>query len=197
MCWNAEVSITTFIAGFASAIILLIMNKTPYHYILIGLSITSMQLLEFFAWRNIDDKKIIKNISTIGLFIIIFQLFIINFSIYNKKIRNIAIILLAIYIISFIIIISPSLNYDMEKGENGHLIWHWIDVPLIWQIIAYIFYLVPFYLNKDFYILYFGIISLIITLYFYYKYKTFGTIWCHISNILWLLLLLNAFNESV
>jgi hypothetical protein len=194
MCWNAEVSIATFIAGFASAIILLIMNKTPYHYILIGLSITSMQLLEFFAWRNINNEKFIENLSVLGLFIIMFQLFIINYSIYNKRIRNIALAFLGTYLIAFIIIILPTLKFDIEKGNNGHLIWHWIDMDIQWQIIVYMFYLIPFYLNKDFVILYLGIISLIFSLYFYYKYKTFGTIWCHISNLFWLILLLNAFN---
>jgi hypothetical protein len=197
MCWNAEVSITTFIAGLVCAIILLIINKTPYHYILIGLSITSMQLLEFFAWRNINDKKIIKNLSILGLVIIILQIIIINSSIYNKKLRNIALVLFAIYIIIFIIIFLPNLKFDMEKGENGHLIWHWIDTNIYLHIIAYMFYLIPFYLNKDYVILYFGMISLIVSIYFYYKYKTFGTIWCHISNLYWIILLLNAFNELV
>jgi len=192
MCWNPEVSLNTFIIGCICALILILLNNTPYLYILIGLSITSMQLLEYYAWNNLNNKKIIEKLSNIGLILIFTQLLLIANIIKNKKYKRILIILFYILLITYLIFQYPTTKLFMEKGENGHLIWHWIDVHPIWFILAFIFYLLPLYLNSEYIILLLGIISLVISLYYFYKYKTFGTMWCYYSNIIWLLLIINS-----
>jgi hypothetical protein len=80
----------------------------------------------------------------------------------------------------------------MEKGENGHLIWYWLDLPLIWILIAISFYLIPLYVirNKSLLAFIFVSLILIISFYYYYKYKTWGTMWCYFSNLIWLYLLI-------
>ena len=70
MCWNAEISLNTFIFGCISAIIVYLLGVVNINIIIILLSFTSMQLLEYFIWQNIDNIKINEILSKIGLFII-------------------------------------------------------------------------------------------------------------------------------
>jgi len=48
MCWNAEVSLNTFIFGCISAILVYRLGIIENKYILIVLSFTSIQILEYF-----------------------------------------------------------------------------------------------------------------------------------------------------
>jgi hypothetical protein len=192
MCWNSEVSLNTFIYAIISATILLLLNNTRYLYIMTVLSISSMQLLEYFAWININDKKMMKILSIIGIIIIFIQIFLFTNLIQNKKYKNIMLMLILLILIIYIILIFPQTTLDMIKAENGHLAWLWSDVNIVFILICFIFYLAPFFINKWYGFFMFGLISLIISMYFFYKYKTFGSIWCYISNILWVVLLIDS-----
>lgn len=191
MCYNAEISLKTFIYGCISAIILIILNNTLYSNILIVFSFTLMQLLEYFVWKNINNKKIIKNLSICGIFLIFFQLIILNYFT-NIKYRFYLLSCLFFFFILYLIIIFPTTNLYMEKGKNGHLIWHWSIIPFIWYIIIFLFYLIPLYLSKRYFAFFYCLITIFISLYFFYKYKTFGTMWCYISNYLWILLIIKS-----
>ena len=189
MCWNSQVSLNTFIYGIISAIILLLLNNTPYLYIMVAMSITSMQLLEYFTWININNKKITRVLSIIGIIIIIIQLFLFTNLIKNKKYKNSMLSFLLLLLILYFTFVFPTTTLDMVKGENGHLAWLWTDINIMWYIVIFIIYLIPCIFNKWYLFFYFGLISLSISLYFFSKYKTFGTIWCYISNFIWIILL--------
>jgi hypothetical protein len=95
-----------------------------------------------------------------------------------------------ILFILFAIFELPKINFDMEKGNNGHLIWHWLDLPLIWIIIGLTFYIIPLLLYRE-KVAFIGVsIILIISIYNYYKYKTWGSMWCYFSNIIWIYLII-------
>lgn len=188
MCWNAEVSLNTFIFGLISAAIVLSINKNELKLVLILMSATLIQLVEFFAWRNIDNKEAIKMISLFGMGVILLQLIFINS--FNLK-GNERIIVLTIIFISSLIALNHIINNNklkMEKGVNGHLMWHWTDVPVPLLIILLSFYLYAGFRNKKLSFV-FTLVTLLISLYTYYKYKTWGSMWCYISNILWLILI--------
>ena len=194
MCWSAEISLNTFIFGVVCAIIVYALNVIPLYVIIIIMSFTSMQLLEYFAWTYIDDKKINKILSYIGLFLIFIQLFLINYLSPNKK--NSRILLTAFFIILAVVIIIQfkNITFKMTKGENGHLVWHWLDLHIIWIIIGILFYLIPTYLtkSKNYLPFYFMLTTVIVSLYYYYKYKTWGTMWCYFSNIMWIFLIIKS-----
>ena len=71
MCWNQYVSINTFIFSIFVLILIAFNNKySPYKvkefdsifvYIFF-ISFISMQLIEFFIWRNLEDKKLNKHL---------------------------------------------------------------------------------------------------------------------------------------
>ena len=194
MCWSAKVSLNTFIYGFISAIIVYALNVIPLHVIIILMSFTSMQLLEYFAWTYMDNKKINEILSYIGLLLIIIQIFLINYLSPNKQNSNILLRALFIILVFFMIFQFKNITFKMTVAENGHLLWHWLDLPILWIIIGISLYLIPSYLTKtkNYLPFYFMLITVIISLYYYYKYKTWGTLWCYFSNIAWIFLIIKS-----
>ena len=192
MCWSAEVSLQTFIFGVVCAFIVYALNVVPLHIIIIFLSFTSIQLLEYFTWIYIDDDKKNKILSYIGSFLVLTQVFLINYLLPNKKNSQLLLISFSIFLILFILIELKNVKFKMTKGENGHLIWHWLDIPFIWIFIILLFYVMPSIINKTYISFLFISISSIISLYYYYKYKTWGTMWCYISNVTWIFFIIKS-----
>ena len=193
MCYNAEISLNTFIFGMICAIIIWKMNMIEKISILLLISITAMQLLEYFTWKNINNENIIYYLSIIGLIIIFIQISLIIYSINNNIfLRIILYILLIFFVILYLLTDFTEKKLRMYKGENGHLVWEWLDIPVIWIIIGISFYIIPLYISSGIYNirLISTIIILSLSLYYYYKYKTWATLWCYFSNINWILLLI-------
>jgi hypothetical protein len=193
MCWNADVSLNTFIIAFVSLIIVVFLNKMDRIDILISLSISIMQLFEYFTWKNIHNKKIIYYLSLIaGPLIILSQILLINYGFLRGTERIIAFVL--IFIVCFMCMIYNYYNnkFDMKVGENGHLIWYWADVPPILLLFMFIFYLYPLSRKENKFSFITASIFLLISLYYYYKYKTWGTMWCYFSNLVWMVLIVKS-----
>jgi len=189
MCYNASVSLNTFLFGVGVAIIAYYTKIIPNFAILILLSFSSMQLLEFFTWTYYNNPRINKFLSIIGLFIIFIQVLLLNYYYPDPKTSKFLLSLMFLFILLFIIIQLPYVNFTMKKGKNKHLVWYWLDLPIIWIIIGLSFYLIPVFLTKNLLMIITVVIILCISLYFYWKYKTWGTMWCYFSNILWVYIL--------
>jgi len=131
MCWNAKVSLNTFIYGTIAAIIVLLLGQVKILSILVTYTISLIQLMEYFAWNNIDNPQNLKIISKIGLLILGIQVLIINF-IYLEGFE-LKIILTLFICFAVIIYLYNDTNdkFYMESGKNGHLIWYWIDFPVL------------------------------------------------------------------
>jgi hypothetical protein len=192
MCWSAEVSLNTFIFAIISFCIVVSFNRYPMINAFIALSISLMQLYEYFVWKNIHDKKIIQNLSYFGPLIILLQVLLINYAFLRDNERNIGIILIIIIAIICIIYNYKNNKFDMEVGENKHLIWHWADLPPILLLLICFFYLYPLTTKQNIIPFIYGLITLLISLYYYYKYKTWGTMWCYFSNIIWIVLIIKT-----
>jgi hypothetical protein len=192
MCWNAEVSLNTFIYGLIAAVIVACINTIPIINVLIVLSITLMQLYEYFAWTNIHDEKKIYYLSWFGPLIIILQLLLINYAFLEGIERIIAIIFIFILTIIGYWYIYTNNKLYMKRGENGHLIWGWADVPEILLILILFLYLYPASIKENKIPLVFGIVSISISMYNYYKWKTWGSMWCYYCNLLWLGLIIKS-----
>ena len=57
MCWNVEVSLKAFVLGTIAAVIVLSLNVIQFNTVLLIYTITLMQLLEYFAWTYLNNKK--------------------------------------------------------------------------------------------------------------------------------------------
>ena len=82
MCWNQHVSLNTFI--FSLFVLLLIAYNNAYtqykmpefnniYVYLFFLSFISIQLIEFFIWRNINDKSLNQFFSIAGMLLVTVQ----------------------------------------------------------------------------------------------------------------------------
>jgi hypothetical protein len=193
MCWSAEVSLNTFIFAIISFCIVVSFNRFPMINAFIVLSISLMQLYEYFVWKNIHDKKIIHNLSFFGPLIILLQVLLINYAFLRDNERNIGIIMIIIIAIICMIYNYKNNKFDMEVGENKHLIWYWADLPAILLILICFFYLYPLTTKQNIIPFIYGLITLLISFYYYYKYKTWGTMWCYFSNLIWIVLIIKTF----
>ena len=197
MCWNAEVSLNTFIYGTIAAIIVLSLNKIPIRSILLVYTVSLIQLMEYFTWKNINNNELIHYLSITGAFILLLQVLLIS----NNNLKNKE--QLFSYIFIFILtIIAFNHNFEnkkfhMEKGENGHLKWLWADLPVPLLISGLLLWIYPPIRNKNYISTLFIITTLTISFYYYYKYKTWGSMWCYIGNSFWIFLLIKSIYLSI
>lgn len=192
MCWNAEVSLKAFVLGTIAAVIVLSLNVIQFNTVLLIYTITLMQLLEYFAWTYLNNKKINFIISIIGGFILLLQVYIIIIS--NLKGVEKQYTLLLLFIMTIIALYYNITNnkFRTEKGENGHLKWLWVDFPLPILIVGLFLWVYPPIRNNDLLTSLVIITTLSISLYNYYEYKTWGSMWCYIGNSFWLYLVIKS-----
>jgi hypothetical protein len=193
MCWNRRVSLNTFLFslfGVNFAYFNAIIN--PYSY-LYFLSFISIQLVEYFAWGNLNNKKTIRTLSQIGLFLISIQPVLFIASINNVR-TSIKLKVIAMYIVFLLVcLLSFSIDFSMEKASNGHLAWNWLSFPpyvvLLWVVFKFGLLL---YAND--YLNFVLMILLFLAIYYtYYKTNTWGSLWCWIANLFSATLILVTF----
>jgi len=192
MCWNENVSLNTFL--FSSFVLLLIMYNNAftqykikelnnvYIYIFTA-SVIFMQLIEFFIWRNLNNKHYNKLFTTIAALLIIVQPFVSIMIISNKLIRNIFLVICSLSIIPYSFYNYSKLNIQSGVSNNGHLDWKFINgtSPLFWAA-WFFFFLISWFYEKKWFIFGILIISIAISYYTYNKYNTFSSMWCWIVN---------------
>jgi len=97
-----------------SMTIVLLLNKISFITILLALTLSLIQLMEYYAWNNINNKDAIFKLSIIGYFIIVSQILILNYGFLNND-RLISVIL--ILLIYFFIYNYQNDKFYMEKGS--------------------------------------------------------------------------------
>jgi hypothetical protein len=200
MCWNETVSLNTFIFslfGINFAYFNSVINGYEY---LFYYSFISMQLLEYFAWKYLNNKKINRLLSMLGVFLVFIQpiLFIL---IPNKVKFNIKASLITLYVIFFtcITISYNSLaitDFSMEKAANGHLAWNWLTNAPYCNLIWLSFFLVILLFIKKYILFTIHLIFFLTIYYTYYKTKTWGSLWCWIANLISGFLIIRTFFSS-
>jgi hypothetical protein len=142
------------------------------------MSVNSMQLIEFFTWKNLNDKEKIRFLSQLGLFIVFIQvpLRILTFDNIATKIK--AFIMCLYLVFSAFVAYYLPIDFSMHKAQNGHLAWNWLNFPMYVHVIWLSFMLGMLFYAKEY--LYFGINIIIVSAiyYSYYKTNTWGSLWC-------------------
>jgi len=206
MCWNADISINTFLFALFALVFIFLANtytkykqetfKNPLVYLLL-LEVASIQLIEFFLWKNLKNKKMNEFLTSLALYIIIIEPLTIMLMIPNKIIL-ISIVLC--YLLFLLTKYSTSSRSFVTNVKNGHLSWGWINKASPLSIFIYLFFFVfSMYLINNFLLFLFSIFTLIITLFFYFKDNTFGSMWCWSTNLFLLYfiidIIIKPFNE--
>lgn len=196
MCWNANVSMNTFLLGIF-AILLGLKNNllTPYESIYY-LLFMSMQLVEYVTWNHLNNQSINTLMSKLGMMIIVMLPFvgIITFSKRNHHIW----FLLSVYML-FLLFVFPFQNTDfkMSRAENGHLAWHWLNVPFWIPIIYFFIWLSPFILQARFVRILINSVIFFVIYATYLKSSTWGSMWCWIGNVFSLYIIASVFSKDM
>ena len=189
MCWNAEVSLNTFLFSiFVLGLVYYNNHYTKYKikefnnewlYIFLLLSF-SMQLIEFFIWRNLENKYYNK-IFTICAFILIFCQPIASLMLLNDQIvRNILVFIYILLGIPYVI------YYIMHKekiastvASSGNLKWNFnINKLVLWMWVSFLLF--SFLYQQKW--LYFSFAVTTFLLFIYKESSTSGSVWCWFIN---------------
>lgn len=191
MCWNQEVSLNTFL--FSSFVLLLIIYNNTYTqykikefknvwgYLFFAV-VFSIQLIEFFIWRNIKNVFYNHLFSLLAAFVVIIQPVVSLMIITNYKTRNMLISLYLILAIPYSIYRLTTSKIISTIAPNGHLQWYSKGDPLFVVIAWLFFFLFSFAYEKIWIGFWFGLITLIITVYNYKNDHTIGSMWCWSVN---------------
>jgi len=151
MCWNENVSLNTFLfSGFVLALIIYNNSFTKYKihelnnkwvYLFIA-SFVFMQLIEFFIWRNINNKFYNNIFSIFAVLLLIIQPIASIMIITNIQLRNLLLISYLLLVIPFSIYKFSTNHIHSVVSEGGHLIWNFFNIPpILWIVWLFFFFL--------------------------------------------------------
>ena len=167
---------------------------------LLLMSICLMQLIEFFIWRNIDNKSKNEFYSNMAIVLLMSQpLFSIS-TIANKKIKVAAFVIYMAYIVIFALYKlqnKPNKRNVTTIGRNKHLKWNWISADIYKILIYVVFLIAPLLLWDDKFIGIVVSITLILSFVLFAKDGTWGSMWCWTSNIISIYLIYLVFKKEI
>lgn len=196
MCWNEHVSLNTFLVSFCTLCLVYYNNhytqyKIPFFenewmYVFLLLSF-SMQLIEFFIWRNIHNK-FYNTIFTMTAFILIFLQPIASLMLLsNHLLRNVLVMVYTLFGGSYVAYIIYTKKFASTISKSGHLEWN-MNMNNINLCIWLSFLLFSFFYEKHIVYLLFAIITL--SIFIYKEYLSSGSTWCWFINSISIYLLI-------
>ena len=197
MCWNASVSLNTYIFGLFASLFSYYNGFGNILSVILYQSFIIIQLIEYFIWTKTFSNKLL---SQIALFVILCQpIFnIIKIETYPKAIHY----LLAAYLIFIIILYTliipiDTINFSTVSSKNGHLSWKWLNWNIYIIFIWYTFLSTRWIIDKMYMIFIVISVLLIITLILYKETNTFGSMWCWVANVLSIYLIFVVFYKDM
>lgn len=199
MCWNQKVSMNTFLFSMFAASMALKNGVVTTPDGLFYIFFSSMQLVEYFLWKNLHNKQGNEFWSKVGFLLIALQPVVSMWSIDDKTKRNAGLGLYILGAVFLLTVVKPlgTIDFSSHRAPNGHLAWNWIDFPKAAFAIYVIFQFIALFFNKRY--TRFGL-QLVVTSLIYLTYVqsgTWGSMWCWISNVVGLYLLFKVFRNSM
>ena len=197
MCWNASVSLNTYIFGLFASLFSYYNGFGNILSVIFYQSFIIIQLIEYFIWTKAFSNKLL---SQIGFFVIMCQ------PIFNiikvEQSPQVIPYILAAYIIFIVILytfIVPlnTVNFSTVPSKNGHLSWKWLDLNIYIIFIWYAFLSIRWIIDRMYLVLTIITALLIITLVLYKDTNTFGSMWCWTANIISFYLIFEVFYKNI
>ena len=193
MCWNEDVSLNTFL--FSSFVLLLIIYNNlftkykiqelnnPFIYLLIA-SFVFIQLIEYFIWKNINDKFYNNMFSIMATLLLLLQpLASIMMILSNIQLRNTLLFLYLLLAIPFSIYKFSTRYVHSVISKSGHLEWKFVETTPFILIIWLFFFLFSIIYEKKWIGVIFAIVTLIISFINHKNDATVvGSMWCWVVN---------------
>jgi hypothetical protein len=198
MCWNQYVSINTFVFGIFVMLLIAFNNKyskykmtefnNVYVYFFL-ISFVSMQLIEFFLWRNLNNTNLNKLFSLLGSIVLLIQPLASLSMLHDKSLKWTMSLLYFIPACLYLIYDYSKRQHTTSISKSGHLKWYWLDVSgykILFYFVWLFFFFFSMVKNKYYTGLAFGIITFLITYYSYFKDGSAGSLWCWTANFFFL-----------
>jgi len=178
MCWNARVSLQTFLFSTIPLILCYYLGLIKKNRYIIFQTFVTVQLIEYFLWTYLDTPWN-SFFSKLGLFVILLMPFnsILLSTIPYKWYLLVCYLLFVGYILTF------PIDFHTTIAKNKHLSWDWLRFPLPLILLWGLFFLIPC-LNNFSIISLFTFVTFWVTLFTYYYTNTFGSMWCWIGNFI-------------
>jgi hypothetical protein len=198
MCWNQYVSLNTFLFSAFVLVLIVYNNKcSPYKFDELNsiyayfflMSFITMQLIEFFIWRNLNNKDLNKLFSNLGALLLMLQPVASLMLLKDITLRNKMLTIYGIPAFSYFIYEIVNKDFITVVSKTGHLKWQWVDLSGNKQILfmSWLFFLFfSIFYNKHYLGLAYTVALLLISLYSYKKDGSFGSLWCWSINSLML-----------
>jgi len=178
MCWNASVSLQTFLFSTIPLVLCFYLGLIPFSMYIIFQTYICMQLIEYFLWTYLNTPWN-AFFSKIGfLFIVLLVWNSIYFS--SISYRN---YLLGLYICFVFYTLTYPIQFHTSIAKNKHLSWNWLRFPIPVVLVWGLFFLIPSLVGKLGMSSLFTATTFFVTLYTYYSTNTFGSVWCWIANL--------------
>ena len=200
MCWNQYVSINTFF--FSTVILLLIIYNNVYspykitefnnNYVYLFIfSVISMQLIEFFLWRNLKNKDINVLFSKLGATLLILQPVASLMLLSDISLRINALIAYCVPAFSYLIYKLYNKDFITFVSKNNHLTWDWLWLKLentnLLLFSYWLFFLLfSLFINKQYIFIFVGLSTLLISFYNSINDNSIGSVWCWAINVVML-----------
>jgi hypothetical protein len=192
MCWNADVSLNTFLfSGFVLALIIYNNSFTKYKiqelnniwtYLFIA-SFATMQLIEFFIWKTMKVPFYNKLFNILANLLIIVQPIVSIMILSNTQLRNIVLTSYLLLAVPFSIYkLFTTTDIHTKVSACGHLRWNLLTTSKITQFIWLAFFLFSLFYERKLGLFIFGVIMLITTYMNYLKDHSVSTMWCWSAN---------------
>lgn len=205
MCWNETISLNTFM--FSSLVLIFIWYNNTYTQYKVKefdhwsvyfffLSFSSMQLVEYFLWKSIKTKDLVRNklFSVVGwLLIRVVQPLAVILTLPTKFLTIKTTLLLVYFSILLIISVYKKLynpvQFITQVNTNNHLRWKWVELAKYEKILYYLYLSLGFVLAIKLPII--TLIIFLILLYSYFNYyMSWGSTWCSLVNSILLFFLI-------
>ena len=210
MCWNAAVSLNTFL--FSSFVLLLVMYNNAYTKYKIEdvndvrmyafiFSFVLMQLIELFIWRNIRNKFYNHVFSVTAAILLLVQPAISLWMVDNTVLRNWLILAYFVSVVPYAVYQLSKDDIHCEVSKMGHLQWQFLYARRPIRVSIWLFFfLFSFFYKKKWGNIIFAVTALIISYLNYCADSTMWSMWCWAVNSLMMyfaiyLLLVLPFHE--
>ena len=183
MCWNPEVSMSTFLFSTTAVMLAYSQGLVTLPYLLFLMSFISIQLIEFFLHIS-RGSGVLNTIFSIAGFATIAAQPLLAINAINDADFAYKRELTAVYIAG-VILLAAYLRPEFRTvvGPYGHLVWKWLRVPVIAILIWFGFLSVKFVVDKSWLLLAFIALTAGVSYASYAADGTWGSMWCWIANI--------------
>ena len=176
MCWNAQVSLNTWLIGLFGSFIGFKEGYISFETFLFSMSFVNMQLVEYFLWSRSAQNELF---SKVGLAVILSQPL---FALYRNPSKRFLIPVYLVSVFTFLALQGKNINFKSVKAPNGHLQWLWnpINISILFMVLWFVFFFIG--LSNGTTQMVFAGLVLAISAFTYFKDGTFSSMWCWFAN---------------